>query len=58
MPDAKPDPELREKLFAKEAQEPGYLHRELTKLDPEEASKLHPKSTRYLVRALEIYYTT
>jgi tRNA dimethylallyltransferase len=26
------------------------------KLDPEEATKLHPKSTRYIVRALEIFY--
>jgi len=26
------------------------------KLDPEEAGKLHPKSTRYIIRALEIYY--
>lgn len=58
MPDAKPDPKLREKLFAKEAEEPGYLHRELIKLDPEEASRLHPNSTRYLVRALEIFHTT
>jgi tRNA dimethylallyltransferase len=28
------------------------------KVDPEEAGKIHPKSTRYLVRALEIYHTT
>jgi len=27
-------------------------------IDPEEASKLHPKSTRYIVRALEIFHTT
>ncbi len=58
MPDAKPDYPLRDELFAKEEKDPGYLHRELSKLDPEEASKLHPKSTRYLVRALEIFYTT
>lgn len=58
MPEAKPDYTLRDSLFAKEAEDEGYLHRELSKIDPEEASKLHPKSTRYLVRALEIYYTT
>ncbi len=58
MPEAKPDYPLRDELFAKEENDPGYLHRELSKLDPEEASKLHPKSTRYLVRALEIFYTT
>jgi len=28
------------------------------KLDPEEAMKLHPKSIRYIVRALEIFYTS
>jgi len=28
------------------------------KVDPKEAIKIHPKSTRYLVRALEIYKTT
>lgn len=26
------------------------------KFDPEEAAKLHPKSTRYIVRALEIFH--
>jgi len=58
MPESKPDYLLRNELFAKEAKEPGILHRELTKLDPEEASKLHPNSTRYVVRALEIFHTT
>ncbi len=56
MPDIPPDMQLREELFAKEEAMPGILHQELTKVDPEEASKLHPKSTRYIVRALEIYY--
>ncbi len=56
MPDVQPDMQLRDELFAKEEKEPGILHRELMKVDPEEASKLHPKSTRYIVRALEIYY--
>lgn len=58
MPEAKPDYTLREELFAKEEKDPGFLHRELTRLDPQEAAKLHPKSTRYLVRALEIFHTT
>lgn len=56
MPDVEPDMKLREELFKKEEQEPGILHKELMKLDPEEAAKLHPKSTRYIVRALEIFY--
>ena len=58
MPSAEPDPGLREKLYKQEESDPGSLHKELTQVDPEEASKIHPKSTRYLVRALEIYHTT
>ncbi|MBR4633449.1 hypothetical protein IKO50_00340 [bacterium] len=27
-------------------------------MDPEEASKLHPNATRYIIRALEIYHET
>lgn len=56
MPDIPPDMELRDELFAKEEKQSGILHQELMKLDPEEAAKLHPKSTRYIVRALEIFY--
>ncbi len=56
MPDIPPDMKLRDELFAKEDKEPWILHKELMKLDPEEAMKLHPKSTRYIVRALEIFY--
>lgn len=56
MPDIPPDMQLRDELFAKEDKEPWILHKELMELDPEEASKLHPKSTRYIVRALEIFY--
>lgn len=56
MPDIPPDMQLRDELFAKEDQMPWILHQELMKFDPEEAAKLHPKSTRYIVRALEIYY--
>ncbi|MFA6256622.1 MAG: tRNA (adenosine(37)-N6)-dimethylallyltransferase MiaA [Candidatus Absconditabacterales bacterium] len=56
LPDIPPDIKLRDELFAKEEKEPGILHKELMKLDPEEATKLHPKSTRYIVRALEIFY--
>jgi tRNA dimethylallyltransferase len=56
MPDIPPDMKLRDELFAKEDKEPWILHKELMKLDPEEAAKLHPKSTRYIVRALEIFH--
>ena len=56
MPDIPPDMQLRDELFEKEDKEPGILHQELMKFDPEEAEKLHPKSTRYIVRALEIFH--
>lgn len=58
MPDCPPDLKLRTELEEKEWKDPGFLFRELSKIDPDEAQKLHPNSTRYLIRALEIYYTT
>lgn len=58
MPSAEPDYKFRKDLEDKEAQNPGYLFEELKKIDPEEAEKLHPNSTRYLIRALEIYHLT
>ena len=58
MPDIPPNMQLRDELFAREDKDPGILHKELMKLDPEEAGKLHPKSTRYIVRALEIFHTS
>lgn len=58
MPECPPDPILRAELEQKEVEESGFLHRELSRIDPEEAQKLHPNSTRYLIRALEIYHKT
>lgn len=58
MPECPPDLDLRAQLEQKEAQEAWFLYRELTKIDPQEAQKLHPNSIRYLIRALEIYYKT
>ena len=58
LPESAPNRELRKQLEEKEAQEAGYLYKELSKIDPEEAQKMHPNSTRYLIRALEIFYTT
>jgi len=58
LPESAPNRELRKDLEEKEKQEPWYLHKELTKIDPEEAQKMHPNSLRYLIRALEIFYTT
>jgi tRNA dimethylallyltransferase len=58
MPTSAPDYTLRQTLEKKEKADPGFLYRELTKVDPLEAQKLHPNSIRYLIRALEIYHTT
>ena len=58
MPEIWPDFEFREKMFTLEGEKPGYLHEELKKIDPDEAKKIHPKSTRYLVRALEIFHSS
>ena len=56
MPEIWPDHDFREKMFALEDKEPWFLHKELSKIDPEEAWKHHPNSTRYIVRALEIFH--
>jgi len=58
LPDAPPDFEFRQKMYDLEAKQPGILWEKLNKIDPKEASKLHPNSTRYIVRALEIYEKT
>lgn len=58
LPESAPNRELRKELEEKEKKEPGYLYKELMKIDAEEAQKMHPNSLRYLIRALEIFYTT
>ncbi len=58
MPESAPDPIFRATMEEKEKAEPGFLHAELSRIDPDEALKIHPKATRYLIRALEIYHTT
>lgn len=58
MPDCAPDLALRSQLEQQEQENPGFLFAELSRIDPDEAQKLHPNSTRYLIRALEIYYST
>lgn len=58
MPEIEPNYEFRKKLEKKESENPWFLYDELFKIDPVEAKKLHPNSTRYLIRALEIYEFT
>ena len=58
MPECSPHYDLRAELEEKEKKNPGILHQELMKVDPEEAAKLHPNSIRYIIRALEIFCVT
>src|SRR5690606_32574980 len=46
-------PALRAELQAREAREPGSLHAELARRDPEAASRIHRNDAKRLVRALE-----
>lgn len=51
-------PELRTALEAREAAEPGCLHEELLRRDPDAADRIHRHDLRRLVRALEVLETT
>ncbi|MBK8977916.1 MAG: tRNA (adenosine(37)-N6)-dimethylallyltransferase MiaA [Planctomycetes bacterium] len=52
------DPALRAELAAREAAEPGALHRELARRDPEAAARIHPNDHKRLIRALEVLEQT
>jgi len=58
MPECPPNYEYRDELQKKEDSEPGYVYKLLKQIDPDEANKLHPNATRYIIRALEIYHET
>lgn len=58
MPEVPPDMAWREMMMKQEDENPWFLLNELRKVDPEEALKHHPHSTRYIVRALEIFHKT
>ena len=49
------DAEYRNELAAREAAEPGALHRLLAERAPDDAERLHPNDTRRIIRALEIF---
>jgi tRNA dimethylallyltransferase len=52
------DASLREALAAREASEPGSLHEELRRKDPEAAARIHRRDLRRLVRAHEVLLVT
>lgn len=56
MPEVVPNYVLRAELENKETAHPGILWQELATVDPIEAARHHPKSLRYIIRALEIYH--
>ena len=58
MAEVEPDFALREKWYKEDEDEPGILWKMLHHVDPIEAARHHPNSTRYIVRALEIYEKT
>ena len=59
IPAIPPNKELRRILETRAHEEGSHtLYQELEAADPSAASKIHPRNTRRLIRALEIYYTS
>jgi tRNA dimethylallyltransferase len=58
VPEVGADFDLRAKRDMMEIQEPWILRKKLFAIDPIEAKKHHPNSTRYIIRALEIFEKT
>ena len=58
MPECPPNYEYRDQLQEKENSEPWFVYNMLREIDPQEADKLHPNATRYIIRALEIFHET
>lgn len=53
------DEEIRQKYHAlADTQGPQAVHRELNKIDPPTAARLHPNDLRRVIRALEVYELT
>ncbi|HPF16562.1 MAG TPA: tRNA (adenosine(37)-N6)-dimethylallyltransferase MiaA [Thermotogota bacterium] len=50
------DDQIRQKLISQEAEYPGFLRRELYRIDPVSAEKIHPNDRKRTVRALEVFY--
>ena len=59
VPVVPPNPGLRQELEARAYVEGGAtLHRELTALDPDAASRIDPRNARRVIRALEVRYAS
>jgi tRNA dimethylallyltransferase len=56
IPGSGPDPELRERLRKRAVEEGSVaLHKELERVDPETAARLHPNDAKRIIRALEVF---
>ena len=49
------DDSIRDGLLKKEENEPGFLLKKLSEVDPLSYERLHPNDTKRIVRALEVY---
>jgi len=58
VPAVPPDDALRRRLEAVERDAPGTLHARLAAVDPLAAARIHPRNTRRLIRALEVFEHT
>jgi tRNA dimethylallyltransferase len=59
IPPVPPDEDFRERLYAlAEAEGSDALHRRLTRVDPDAASRIHPNNVRRVIRALEVFAAT
>ena len=59
FPPLEPDPELRARLQRRARDEGSEaLHRQLQRVDPDAAARIHPRDARRIVRALEVYELT
>ena len=59
VPEVPPNPRLRRSLEKKASVDgAAALHNELARVDSDRASRIDPRNTRRVIRALEIYYTS
>ena len=52
------DEALRTRLAGREARRPGFLHRLLSRFDPQAAPRIHPADVQKLIRAVEVCLLT
>lgn len=59
VPNVPPQPEFRAARWVEAgANEAGYLHRQLSQVDPVAAAKMAPEDNKRIIRALEVWYVS